>query len=174
MAATYVRVKTEDQSKHRSLGAILEILQKSELASQVCERAAAIFSKLGEAESLVHDVPLEKIHFHEVGAVDAIVDVVGACIGFHALGIEKFACSALNVGGGTVRHFRGASADIHSRACELFNTHRVEPDASADDIHDGVNSANFMKVNLFERNVVDTGFGFAELCENGCGALAHL
>jgi len=107
MAATYVRVKTEDQSKHRSLGAILEILQKSELASQVCERAAAIFSKLGEAESLVHDVPLEKIHFHEVGAIDAIVDIVGACIGFHALSIEKFACSALNVGGGTAKMAHG-------------------------------------------------------------------
>ena len=107
MAATYVRVKTEDQSKHRSLGAILEILQKSELDAQVRERAAAIFTKLGEAEALVHDVPLEKIHFHEVGAVDAIVDIVGACIGFHALGVEKFACSALNVGGGTAKMAHG-------------------------------------------------------------------
>jgi hypothetical protein len=55
----------------------------------------------------VHDVPLEKIHFHEVGAVDAIVDIVGACIGFHTLGIEKFACSALNVGGGTAKMAHG-------------------------------------------------------------------
>jgi uncharacterized protein (TIGR00299 family) protein len=107
MAATYVRVKTEDQSKHRSLGAILEILEKSELAARVRERAAAIFRKLGEAEARVHDVPLEKIHFHEVGAVDAIVDIVGACVGFEALGIEKFACSALNVGGGTVKMAHG-------------------------------------------------------------------
>jgi hypothetical protein len=107
MAATYVKVKTEDQSKHRSLGAILEILQKSTLATPVRERAAAIFQKLGEAEARVHDVPLEKIHFHEVGAVDAIVDIVGACIGFHALGIEKFACSALNVGGGTAKMAHG-------------------------------------------------------------------
>jgi hypothetical protein len=52
-------------------------------------------------------VPLEKIHFHEVGAVDAIVDIVGACIGFHALGIEKFACSSLNVGGGTAKMAHG-------------------------------------------------------------------
>jgi uncharacterized protein (DUF111 family) len=101
MAATYVKVKTEDQEKHRSLSTILEILQESQLAPQVRECAAAIFTKLGEAEACVHDVPLEKIHFHEVGAVDAIVDIVGACIGFHALGIEKFACSALNVGVGT-------------------------------------------------------------------------
>ena len=107
MAATYVKVKTEDQSKHRSLGAILEILEKSELAPRVRERASSIFRKLGEAEARVHDVPLEKIHFHEVGAVDAIVDIVGACIGFEALGIEKFACSALNVGGGTVKMAHG-------------------------------------------------------------------
>ncbi len=107
MAATYVKVKTEDQSKHRSLGAILEILEKSQLAPDVRDRAGAIFRKLGEAEARVHDVPLEKIHFHEVGAVDAIVDVVGACVGFHALGIEKFACSALNVGGGTAKMAHG-------------------------------------------------------------------
>ena len=107
MAATYVRVVTEDQSKHRSLEAILEILEKSQLAAGVRERAGGIFQKLGEAEARVHDVPLEKIHFHEVGAVDAIVDIVGACIGFHALGIEKFACSPLNVGGGTAKMAHG-------------------------------------------------------------------
>jgi len=107
MAATHVKVKTEDQSKHRSLSAILEILEKSQLAPGVRDRAAAIFTKLGEAEARVHDVPLEKIHFHEVGAVDAIVDIVGACIGFHALGIEEFACSALNVGGGTAKMTHG-------------------------------------------------------------------
>jgi len=107
MAATYVKVKTENQSKHRSLGAIHEILQKSQLAPGVRERAAAIFTKLGQAEARVHDVPLEKVHFHEVGAVDAIVDIVGACIGFQALGIDKFACSALNVGGGTAKMAHG-------------------------------------------------------------------
>ncbi|HEY2547588.1 MAG TPA: nickel pincer cofactor biosynthesis protein LarC [Candidatus Acidoferrum sp.] len=107
MAATYVTVKTVDQSKHRSLSTILEILEKSSLAAGVRERAAAIFQKLGEAEARVHDVALEKIHFHEVGAVDAIVDIVGACVGFAALGIEKFACSALNVGGGTAEMAHG-------------------------------------------------------------------
>jgi len=107
MAATFVRVATEDQSKHRSLSAILEIITKSQLTDQVKKNAAAIFRKLGEAEASVHDVPLEKIHFHEVGAVDAIVDIVGACIGFEALGIEKFACSPLNVGGGTAKMAHG-------------------------------------------------------------------
>jgi len=107
MSSTYVKVKTEDQSMHRSLTAILEILEKSRLSPRVRERASAIFRRLGEAEATVHDVPIEKIHFHEVGAVDAIVDIVGACIGFEALGIEQFACSALNVGGGTAKMAHG-------------------------------------------------------------------
>jgi pyridinium-3,5-bisthiocarboxylic acid mononucleotide nickel chelatase len=107
MAATYVRVKTEDQQKHRSLGTILEILQNSRLAPPVQQRASRIFQKLGEAEAHVHDAPLEKVHFHEVGAVDAIIDIVGSCLGFQALGIERFACSPLNVGGGTAKMAHG-------------------------------------------------------------------
>jgi uncharacterized protein (TIGR00299 family) protein len=107
MAATYVCVQTEDQQKHRSLATILEILKDSQLAPPVRERASRIFQKLGEAEAHVHDAPLEKVHFHEVGAVDAIVDIVGSCIGFHALGIERFACSPLNVGGGTAKMAHG-------------------------------------------------------------------
>ena len=107
MAATFAKVKTEDQKKHRSLTDILEILEKSQLAPQVRDRASAIFQKLGEAEARVHDVPVEKIHFHEVGAVDAIVDIVGACIGFQALRIDKFGCSPLNVGGGTAKMAHG-------------------------------------------------------------------
>ena len=107
MAATYVKVQAEDQQKHRSLTTILEILGASQLSQPIRDRAAAIFHKLGEAEARVHDVPLEKIHFHEVGAIDAIVDVVGACVGFAALGIDKFASSPLNVGGGTTKMAHG-------------------------------------------------------------------
>jgi uncharacterized protein (TIGR00299 family) protein len=107
MAATYAKVRAQDTQTHRSLSTILGIIEKSALAPSVKDRAAAIFTKLGEAEAAVHDVPLEKIHFHEVGAVDAIVDIVGACIGFAALGIESFACSALNVGGGTAKMAHG-------------------------------------------------------------------
>jgi uncharacterized protein (TIGR00299 family) protein len=107
MAATYVRVHTEDQQKHRSLSTILEIFEKSALEPAVRERAAAIFRRLGEAEAKVHDAPLEKIHFHEVGALDAIVDIAGAAIGFEALGISRFVCSPLNVGSGTVKTAHG-------------------------------------------------------------------
>jgi pyridinium-3,5-bisthiocarboxylic acid mononucleotide nickel chelatase len=107
MAATSVRVATEEESQHRSLSAIFEILENAKLGEAVRKNAARIFRKLGEAEASVHDVPLEKIHFHEVGAVDAIVDIVGACIGFDALGIQKFACSPLDVGGGTAKMAHG-------------------------------------------------------------------
>jgi len=107
MAATYAKVRAQDTQTHRSLSTILEIIEKSRLADGVKERASAVFRKLGEAEAAVHDVPLEKIHFHEVGAVDAIVDIVGACIGFAALGVEAFACSPLNVGGGTAKMAHG-------------------------------------------------------------------
>jgi uncharacterized protein (TIGR00299 family) protein len=107
MAATYAKVRAQDTQTHRSLNTILGIIENSSLAPSVKDRAAAIFKNLGEAEAAVHDVPLEKIHFHEVGAVDAIVDIVGACIGCSALGIESFACSALNVGGGTATMAHG-------------------------------------------------------------------
>jgi pyridinium-3,5-bisthiocarboxylic acid mononucleotide nickel chelatase len=107
MAATHVRVKTTDTQTHRSLTTIRKILHDSQLPHEVKSRAIAIFTRLGEAEAAVHDVPLEKIHFHEVGALDAIVDIVGACIGFAELGIESFSCSPLNVGGGTAKMAHG-------------------------------------------------------------------
>jgi uncharacterized protein (TIGR00299 family) protein len=107
MAATHVKVKADDTETHRSLATILGILEKSRLSPSVKLQAGNIFRKLGEAEATVHDVPLEKIHFHEVGAVDAIIDIAGACIGFAALGIETFACSPLNVGGGTAKMAHG-------------------------------------------------------------------
>ncbi|HXR32940.1 MAG TPA: nickel pincer cofactor biosynthesis protein LarC [Verrucomicrobiae bacterium] len=107
MAATYVHVQTQETHTHRSLSTIEAILQGSKLANPVRDHATAIFRNLGEAEAAVHDVPLEKIHFHEVGAVDAIVDIVGACSGFHFLGIQRFACSPLNVGGGTAKMAHG-------------------------------------------------------------------
>lgn len=107
MAATHVRVHTEHTKTHRSLATIREILEQSDLDAEVKRRADAVFTTLGEAEAAVHDVPLEKVHFHEVGAVDAIVDIVGSCIGFSALGIESFSCSPLNVGGGTAKTAHG-------------------------------------------------------------------
>lgn len=102
ISATYARVQTAHEHAHRHLSDILKIIYDSRLSDQVKERAAKIFSRLAEAEARVHNEPIEKIHFHEVGALDAIIDVVGAAICFDLLGIEHFASSALHVGSGMV------------------------------------------------------------------------
>src|SRR5436305_6297146 len=98
---------TKEEHHHRHLADIHEIIRRSRLADAVKERATKIFARLAEAEARVHNVAVEGVHFHEVGAVDAIVDVVGACIGFDLLGVERFACSALHVGSGTVEMAHG-------------------------------------------------------------------
>ena len=102
ISCTYARVKTEHEHVHRHLKDILKIIYKSHLNASVKDRAAQIFSRLAEAEAKVHNQPIESIHFHEVGALDAIIDVVGAAICFDLLGIEWFLCSPLHVGSGTV------------------------------------------------------------------------
>jgi uncharacterized protein (TIGR00299 family) protein len=102
ISATYARVQTAREHAHRHLSDILRIIYGSRLSDAVKERAAIIFSRLAEAEARVHNQPIEQIHFHEVGALDAIIDVVGAAICFELLGIERFASSALHVGSGTV------------------------------------------------------------------------
>ena len=107
LAATRVHVGCSESHHHRSLPVILELIAQAGLSTRTSERASAIFRRLGEAEAGVHGVPIEQIHFHEVGAVDAIVDIVGAAIGFELLGIEEFVCSAFNVGSGSVNTQHG-------------------------------------------------------------------
>jgi uncharacterized protein (TIGR00299 family) protein len=108
ISATRALVRlTKEEKKHRHLSHIEKIIGDSRLDDSVKERALKIFRRLGEAEARVHDVPVERIHFHEVGAVDAIVDVVGACICFELLGVERFVASSLHVGSGTVEMEHG-------------------------------------------------------------------
>ncbi|HEX9002491.1 MAG TPA: nickel pincer cofactor biosynthesis protein LarC [Blastocatellia bacterium] len=86
---------------HRALSQIKHLISASGLSASVKDRAQAIFQRIGEAESKIHGIPLETVHFHEVGAVDSIVDIVGACIGLEALRIEQIISSPLHVGSGT-------------------------------------------------------------------------
>ena len=105
--ATKVNVEAQEHHHHRHLSGILKMIDDAGLAPRAKERARNIFQRLGEAEAKVHNIPIEKVHFHEVGAVDSIVDIVGAAIGFELLGIAEFACSILDVGAGKVKTEHG-------------------------------------------------------------------
>jgi len=100
--ATKFNVTVEDPLAERSFRAISRMLQESQLIPQVKETALQIFTVLAEAEGRVHGVTPEAVHFHEVGAVDSIVDIVGAACGLHLLAVEKVYVSTLPLGKGLV------------------------------------------------------------------------
>src|SRR5947209_2380184 len=107
ISAVYARVQTAHEHAHRHLSDILKIIYGSRLSDGVKDRTARIFSRLAEAEARVHNLPIEKIHFHEVGALDAIIDVCGAAVGFELLGIEHFVSSPMRVGTGMIEMAHG-------------------------------------------------------------------
>lgn len=107
ITGTDFKVAVGHDHHHRSLTTIEKIINESTLDDAIKQTAIRIFRRLGEAEAGVHGVDIEKVHFHEVGALDAIVDIVGAAIGFHHLGIDRVVCSPINVGSGTVKAAHG-------------------------------------------------------------------
>lgn len=103
LLGTQVRFLTDSADQpHRSLKTIEKLIDSSQLEPQDKERIAAIFRRIGAAESKAHGIPLEKVHFHEVGALDTICDVAAAVVGFRRLGIEKLYSSALLLGSGVI------------------------------------------------------------------------
>ncbi|MGB6716405.1 MAG: nickel pincer cofactor biosynthesis protein LarC, partial [Candidatus Acidiferrales bacterium] len=107
IAATKVHVEAGPQHHHRHLSDILKMIDAASLSPRAAENARKMFRRLGEAEAKVHNISIEKVHFHEVGAVDSIIDIVGSAIGFDLLGITGFSCSALDVGSGRVQTEHG-------------------------------------------------------------------
>jgi hypothetical protein len=93
---------THSHETHRSLSMILAIIRSAPLAEAVKERAICAFQLLGEAEAAIHSIPVEKVHFHEVGAVDTIIDIVCSAAGCETLKVDRWLASPLNVGSGTV------------------------------------------------------------------------
>ncbi len=116
-----VTVHSPSGQQFRHLGNILDLLGESSLSAAIIKKSGEIFTRLAQAEAKVHKVALEKIHFHEVGAVDTIVDIVGALIGLQHLEIEKIICSPLPMGHGFVRCAHGNLPLPAPAVCELLN-----------------------------------------------------
>ena len=104
---TKVNVNAREENHHRHLKDILHIINDSALPDKVKEKSIIIFSRLALAEARVHQTDVEKVHFHEVGAMDAIIDVVGSVCGLFRLGIEKVVASPLNTGSGWTQSVHG-------------------------------------------------------------------
>jgi hypothetical protein len=109
MAATRFVVDLADDHDHphRHLSHILELIDKADLPARAARRAKDVFTRLGQAEAQVHGLPLEKVHFHEVGAVDSICDIVGACLAMEMLEIEAIEAGPIPLGWGTVQCAHG-------------------------------------------------------------------
>src|SRR5436190_15516500 len=94
--------------KHHHLKHIAAAIHRSSLSPTGQERAVHLFERLADAEAAIHGTPIERVHLHEVGALDSIIDIVGAVFGFEWFGIDDVVSSPLNVGGGTVKCAHGA------------------------------------------------------------------
>jgi pyridinium-3,5-bisthiocarboxylic acid mononucleotide nickel chelatase len=124
IAGTKFHVHVHDPGmQHRRLHDIEAILRGSGLASRTQDRALDVFTRLAEAEATVHHTTIDRVHFHEVGAIDSIVDITGAVIGLELLGVKRVLASAVNVGAGFVRAAHGvlpvpgpATAELLKRA----------------------------------------------------------
>ena len=92
---------------HRHLKQIFSLIDRSGLSAAGRDRAKELFQRLGEAEAAIHQMPIEKVHLHEVGALDSIIDIVGAVFALEWVGADRIVCSPLNVGGGTVHSAHG-------------------------------------------------------------------
>jgi len=121
-----VAVEQEEQP-HRHLKDILALIENSGLNDRVRQNAARIFTRLADAEAAVHGVSREEVHFHEVGALDSIIDIVGTCIALDLLDIEQIYCSPLPTGGGTVRCAHGVLPVPAPATLELMRGLPVRP-----------------------------------------------
>lgn len=132
-AATRFRVDLNSEVKqpHRHLKHVVEIISAASLPALVAEQAISIFTRLAEAEAKVHGSTIEKVHFHEVGAIDAIIDVVGAVTALDMLGVKRVICSAIPVGSGTIKCDHGIMPVPAPATAELL---RGVPIASCDEV----------------------------------------
>ena len=105
--ATYAKVVAQPEHVHRHLHHIEAMIDKAAITLRQAELAKRIFGKIGEAEAAAHGIDIRKVHFHEVGAVDSIVDIVGAAVGLDLLGVDRFESSPVPPGRGSVKAAHG-------------------------------------------------------------------
>ncbi|MDK9705534.1 MAG: nickel pincer cofactor biosynthesis protein LarC [Desulforhopalus sp.] len=120
MACVRVQINSDRHQELRTLPAILAILAESDLAEPVINRAKAVFQALAEAEAKVHNIAVEQVHFHEVGALDTIVDIVGSVLGLEYLGIQRLVSSPLPSGHGFIDCAHGRLPLPAPAVCELL------------------------------------------------------
>ncbi|MGA2076029.1 MAG: nickel pincer cofactor biosynthesis protein LarC [Terriglobia bacterium] len=108
LVGTRVEIRVPGKQPSRKLRDIETLIRDSALSAGVKEQTLKVFGRLAEAEGKLHNMPPEQVHFHEVGAVDAILDIVGTCIGLELLDISHLTCSPLNVGSGCVQAAHGS------------------------------------------------------------------
>ncbi len=94
-------------AEHRTLAEIFQLIDGAALSTRAKQRAQALFTQLADAEAAIHDTPVDKVHLHEVGALDSIIDIVGTVYALEALGVERVVASPLNVGSGSIRSAHG-------------------------------------------------------------------
>lgn len=116
----YVDLKEENKQPCRHLKDILKIIEESSLSANVKEKSSAIFEKIALAESKIHNCSVDKIHFHEVGGIDSIIDIVGTVLGIELLGIEKIYASALPLGKGFINCQHGIIPNPAPATLELL------------------------------------------------------
>ena len=109
IGGTVVRVHTDEDGVVRTWGNVRSLLSAANLPEPVRARAVGAFSRMAAAEARIHRVAVDRVHFHEVGAVDAIIDVVGVCAALHLLGVERATCGPVAMGSGMVRAPHGFS-----------------------------------------------------------------
>jgi len=118
--ATQLRVEYEHEHVHRHLGDILEIIDQGRLTDRQKDTARRIFTRLAEAEAKVHGIDMEEVHFHEVGAADAIADIVGAAVGWDLLGVDRIVASPVPTGTGRVKMAHGECSIPAPATAELL------------------------------------------------------
>jgi len=103
----HVNLDHHHDHEHRNLADIIEIIARGKLPARAARRAEQIFTRLGEAESKVHGIGLQEVHFHEVGAIDSIMDIVGTCVAMESLDVDRVLCSPIPAGSGTIQCAHG-------------------------------------------------------------------